>query len=113
MPLVRTGLLAIPDAEKQEKAINAFTTIKDRALKNGAPYILSSRAAKCTVASDKPGSSVTWTVVYMLSFGSKEYDFYLILDEQYFAKEDPVIKELREKAGVVEAAGYISVVADI
>ncbi|RYP81754.1 hypothetical protein DL770_005811 [Monosporascus sp. CRB-9-2] len=106
MPLVRTGLLAIPDAEKQEKAINAFTTIKDKALKNGAPYILSSKAAKCTVASDKPGSGVTWTVVYMLSFASKE-------DEQYCTKEDPVIKELREKAGVVEAAGYISVVADI
>lgn len=28
-------------------------------------------------------------------------------------KEDPVFKEIREKASVVEATGYISVVADI
>lgn len=33
MPLVRTGLLAIPDVDKQEKAIGAFTTFKDKALK--------------------------------------------------------------------------------
>ncbi|KAK7757411.1 hypothetical protein SLS62_000423 [Diatrype stigma] len=105
MPLVRTGLLAIPDADKQEKAISAFTTFKEKALKNGAPYILSSKAAKCTVVNDKPGSA-PWTVVYMISFASQE-------DIDYMTKEDPVFKEIREKASVVEATGYISVVADI
>lgn len=33
MPFVRTGLLAIADAEKQDKAINAFTTLREKGLK--------------------------------------------------------------------------------
>ncbi|EMR70230.1 hypothetical protein MGN70_009327 [Eutypa lata] len=104
MPFVRTGLLAIADAEKQDKAINAFTTLREKGLKDGVPYILSSKASKCTVVNDKPGSA-PWTIVYMIRFASQE-------DLDYM-NEDPVFKQIKEKASVVDATGYISVVAEI
>ncbi|ORY67442.1 uncharacterized protein BCR38DRAFT_337900 [Pseudomassariella vexata] len=96
-PITRVALIAISDPAKQEAAVKHFSSFATECKKasnmifasppnDGAPYLITSKASKCTVVADKPGSS-PWTVVATLTFANEA-------DMEYFHNEDPVYKEI-------------------
>ncbi|KAI0550603.1 hypothetical protein F4679DRAFT_583277 [Xylaria curta] len=103
MTVARIGFASLPDAALQEKAIQIFSDSKNTRLKDGKPYIIESRAAKCRSIRDTTGAN-NWNVIVWFTFASEA-------DAEYYQNEDPVSKEMI-KQGDSEGVGFIAVLAE-
>ncbi|KAI0474736.1 hypothetical protein F4859DRAFT_521804 [Xylaria cf. heliscus] len=103
MTVVRIGFASIPDAALQEQAIKIFGDSKNTRLKDGKPYIIESKAAKCRSIRDTTGVG-NWNVVVWFTFASGA-------DAEYYQNEDPVSKEMI-KQGDSEGIGFVAVLTE-
>ncbi|KAI0439851.1 hypothetical protein F4803DRAFT_22388 [Xylaria telfairii] len=102
MTITRVGFASIPDPTLQEQAIKIFSDSKNTRLKDGKPYIIESRAAKCRSIRDTTGTD-NWNVIVWFTFDSEA-------DAEYYQNEDPVSKEMI-KQGDSEGIDFIAVLA--
>ncbi|KAJ0151315.1 hypothetical protein CTA2_348 [Colletotrichum tanaceti] len=71
---------------------------------DGQTYIVASKASKCKVLTDVPGSH-SWSVVYEITFANEA-------DMEYFQTKDVVYKELMKQAAEGKATAFIVVSAE-
>ncbi|KAI1424150.1 hypothetical protein F5Y12DRAFT_463561 [Xylaria sp. FL1777] len=89
MTLSRIFTFAIADEAGQDQAIATFNGLKDSCKKDGAPYIVTTHASKVKVLKDTSGGA-NWTVFASITFQSEA-------DADYFAHQDPVNQEVKNK----------------
>ncbi|KAI1305082.1 hypothetical protein F5Y03DRAFT_356446 [Xylaria venustula] len=87
MTVTRIFTFAIADEAAQDKAVSLFNGFKTTSLKDGAPYIVATHAAKVKVLKDT-SNGATWTVYASITFKDEA-------DADYFAHEDPVNQEVK------------------
>ncbi|KAF6837009.1 stress responsive A/B barrel domain-containing protein [Colletotrichum musicola] len=104
MAITRIGLIALADAAKQDEAVARFSNFATDCKKDGQTYIVSSKASKCKVLTDVPGSQ-PWSVAYEITFASEE-------DMEYYQTKDPIYQELMKQAAEGKATGFIAVAAE-
>ncbi|KAF9879370.1 hypothetical protein CkaCkLH20_02913 [Colletotrichum karsti] len=103
MAITRIGFIALADSVKQEEAVERFSNFASECKKDGQTYIVSSKASKCKVLTDVPGSQ-PWSIVYEITFASEE-------DMEYYQTKDAVYQELMKQAAEGKATGFIAVSA--
>ncbi|KAI1339681.1 hypothetical protein F5Y15DRAFT_415600 [Xylariaceae sp. FL0016] len=103
MPVTRISLIAVPDPAKQDEAVSLFSDFINTCKKDGKPYLVASKASKCEVLIDKPGSQ-KWTVATEVTFANQA-------DADYYQNEDPVYLAMLGRGGG-ESEGFIAVKAD-
>ncbi|CCF46060.1 hypothetical protein CH063_03773 [Colletotrichum higginsianum] len=105
MAITRIGLIALADDVKQDEAVARFSNFANECKKeDGQTYIVASKASKCKVLTDVPGSQ-SWSVVYEITFASEA-------DMEYYQTKDAVYKELMKQAAEGKATGFIAVSAE-
>ncbi|CAJ2509076.1 Uu.00g141020.m01.CDS01 [Anthostomella pinea] len=103
MGVTRISLIAVAGPEKQEEAVKVLANfVNDCKKPDGKTYIISSKAAKCAVMTDHPGSQ-PGTIAVEVVFTNEE-------DAEYYQNEDPAFRGLLGR--VVESSGWIVVKAD-
>ncbi|KAK1596801.1 uncharacterized protein LY79DRAFT_31403 [Colletotrichum navitas] len=104
MTITRVGLIALADDVKRDEAITRFSNFANDCKKeDGQTYIVASKASKCQVLTDVPGSQ-PWTVVYEITFANEA-------DMEYYQTKDPIYQELMRQAAEGKATGFIAVSA--
>ncbi|KAK2047913.1 hypothetical protein LZ31DRAFT_539391 [Colletotrichum somersetense] len=104
MAITRLGLIALADEVKQDEAVARFSNFAiDCKKEDGQKYIVASKASKCKVLTDVPGSQ-PWTVVYEITFANEA-------DMEYYQTKDPIYQELMKQAAEGKATGFIAVSA--
>ncbi|KAL0937673.1 stress responsive A/B barrel domain-containing protein [Colletotrichum truncatum] len=104
MAISRIGFIALADAAKQEEAVTRFNNFVNECKKDGQTYIVASKASKCKVLTDVPGSQ-PWSVVYEITFANEA-------DMEYYQTKDPIYQELMKQAAEGKATGFIAVSAE-
>ncbi|TQN71265.1 hypothetical protein CSHISOI_04233 [Colletotrichum shisoi] len=105
MAITRIGLIALADDVKQDEAVARFSNFANECKKeDGQTYIVASKASKCNVLTDVPGSQ-SWSVVYEITFANEA-------DMEYYQTKDAVYKELMKQAAEGKATGFIAVSAE-
>ncbi|GKT50705.1 uncharacterized protein ColSpa_10886 [Colletotrichum spaethianum] len=105
MPITRVGLIALADGAKQDEAVTRFSNFAtDCKKEDGQTYIVASKASKCKVLTDVPGSQ-PWSVVYEITFANEA-------DMEYYQTKDPIYQELMKQAAEGKATGFIAVSAE-
>ncbi|EXF82781.1 hypothetical protein CFIO01_12455 [Colletotrichum fioriniae PJ7] len=92
MAITRIGLIALADGPAQDEA------------EDGSTYLVASKASKCKVLTDVPGSQA-WSVVYEITFANEA-------DMEYYQTKDPIYQELMKQAAEGKATGFIAVSAE-
>ncbi|KAK1978408.1 hypothetical protein LZ30DRAFT_784180 [Colletotrichum cereale] len=103
MAITRIGLIALADDFKQDEAIARFSDFANDCKKDGQTYIIASKASKCKVLTDVPGSQ-PWSVVYEITFANEA-------DMEYYQTKDPIYQELMKQAAEGKATGFVAVSA--
>ncbi|KAK6224929.1 hypothetical protein QIS74_03256 [Colletotrichum tabaci] len=110
MAITRIGLIALADDVKQDEAVARFSNFANECKKeDGQTYIVASKASKCKVLTDVPGSQ-SWSVVYEITFANEAQ--VSIQDMEYYQTKDAVYKELMKQAAEGKATGFIAVSAE-
>ncbi|KAI0475339.1 hypothetical protein GGR56DRAFT_675480 [Xylariaceae sp. FL0804] len=112
MTITRISLFAASDPYKQDLMVSVFGNFVNASPptnqripgspQDGKPYLISSRAGKCEVIEDKPGSK-PWTVIAEMTFASQE-------DADYYQTEDEVFQNILSQADGEE--GFVVVKTD-
>ncbi|KAK1656070.1 hypothetical protein BDP81DRAFT_414105 [Colletotrichum phormii] len=105
MAITRIGLIALADGPQQDEAVKRFSNfVNDCKKEDGSTYLVASKASKCKVLTDVPGSQA-WSVVYEITFANDA-------DMEYYQTKDPIYQELMKQAAEGKATGFIAVSAE-
>ncbi|KDN64815.1 hypothetical protein CSUB01_03563 [Colletotrichum sublineola] len=122
MAITRIGLIALADEVKQDEAVARFSNFANDCKKeDGQTYIVASKASKCKVLTDVPGSQ-PWTVVYEITFANETSVLSQFPKEKKKKRTEsscglecaciyPIFKELMTQAAEGKATGFIAVSA--
>ncbi|KXH29912.1 hypothetical protein CSIM01_10663 [Colletotrichum simmondsii] len=117
MAINRIGLIALADGPAQDEAVKRFSNfVNDCKKEDGSTYLVASKASKCKVLTDVPGSQA-WSVVYEITFASEaklvaNRRRLVIRDMEYYQTKDPIYQELMRQAAEGKATGFIAVSAE-